>query len=1459
MKKILLIPLMVCLLLVVFAIYPSAEQDYGYRMQSDGENGVLMKNNEIIGRGRVDELLPLVPGGETVYFNNYEAEGIITLNQSLKLSGKLTCEGISVAEGANITLANLELKLRSGIENRGTLTLSDSPVLSTSFSAITNKGKLSLDADSILGGLVYSIVTDRAIYLPDGCRTSISIQYLDTFKKGSETPLIFTGTSLITVSSVYDVNGREYSLTRAEGGNGDEVYSVRLPYRVKFYADSALLYTKEFFEGEPIGFGDYEPPLGFVNRGWYDLSDPNLRPILGTGVYSDMELSADLALLAPEYTLDGVDITYDGKTHYLSFTSVSHPALSRGELSYSWMDSTGAELTRAKSLPILNRADSGSYRCRLTLVVGRYTATVITDPVSVNIRKARVCVLSPLSIGDVIFGEIPNPSIITDYGTAVFEYSDKLYGNYTTDAPTSVGVYYVRARVDEGDNHLSLLTDPISFSITLDSAVSIWIEKCPDRLDYLSFDTFDPTGMVIGVRYSSGSCGYADISALDFTYPSANSFRYGDGWIGIGYLGLNITLPVTVSRCQYTDLPEFLGVTLTYNGRYRTLSAPSDMPVGKDGISLGCYVEGGGTEAGQYTVTLSFYSQSTEYLTPPSVSVTLTVLPCIRELSWQTEGFVYDGALKKPTATYIDVFGVERSARVEGGCINANPAATAYAPEERNYTFSNPEVTFKVEKADYDMSGVRFELSEFIYDNTVKRLSITGLPSGVSVASSSGESGVRAGDYMASYTFSYDKNNYNEPFLAPFAWSIAPTEYSLGSFKLTDGVFEYDGGEKFPIITGELERGLDGTVPSWEISRGAVNVAEGAVTVTVSFTSQSPNYLPPSPISATVTVVPKGITVEWTEVSLVYNGKEQMPTAHSSLAPISVRGGGVDVGEYTAYAESLDPNFTVLNEGEAFRIEKADNLFTTAPSCIDIYFGHDPKLDGEALFGIPRAEFFRDALLKEPVKMPLTVGTVYCRLVVDGTNNYTPLVSDVMSFTVLANDPTSISVKPGDKPLRAYGSVTPEHFTALVTFSDGGVRDMSEECLVELDCEQLTVGTVSLRISYCGLTAVLDCDVIRADFDLSSLCWANTCLEYNGQIQYPTLTGLPEGLRLVGFSGVDSGEVGSYTVTALLEYDTDNYNPPQKLTAQFSVVKRRITPTPLPHAVYDGQMHTPVIDSELYYIVGEPSFKNAGAYTVTLGITDPERYELTSDTLEMVIEKCPVTVKASDIELFLLEDIPELSYTVTEGLIIDREAKITLTLQGEVIRINAVGDNYEFTLIDGKLIRRNTLSPEVTRATLICIFILVILVLLFLIIRNNRHSLRLAFAKKPKRSEPSPPSPPSGTLMSVDAAKANSLISDSLAGTLLRSSSIPVSTDGSGSVSVSVSRISAAFTTSDRIDLNSMKDKGLIPPDTLRVKIIGDGFIDKALKIRANDFDSTAIKMIALTGGEAIKTKSVRL
>ena len=59
------------------------------------------------------------------------------------------------------------------------------------------------------------------------------------------------------------------------------------------------------------------------------------------------------------------------------------------------------------------------------------------------------------------------------------------------------------------------------------------------------------------------------------------------------------------------------------------------------------------------------------------------------------------------------------------------------------------------------------------------------------------------------------------------------------------------------------------------------------------------------------------------------------------------------------------------------------------------------------------------------------------------------------------------------------------------------------------------------------------------------------------------------------------------------------------------------------------------------------------------------------------------------------------------------------------------------------------------------------------------------------------------------------------------------------------------------MDINLLKEKTLIPYDTGYLKVLARGVIDKPLTVYADDFSLQAVKMIALTGGEAVRARTV--
>jgi ribosomal protein L18E len=111
----------------------------------------------------------------------------------------------------------------------------------------------------------------------------------------------------------------------------------------------------------------------------------------------------------------------------------------------------------------------------------------------------------------------------------------------------------------------------------------------------------------------------------------------------------------------------------------------------------------------------------------------------------------------------------------------------------------------------------------------------------------------------------------------------------------------------------------------------------------------------------------------------------------------------------------------------------------------------------------------------------------------------------------------------------------------------------------------------------------------------------------------------------------------------------------------------------------------------------------------------------------------------------------------------------------------------------------------------------------------------------------------------VDPERADSLISDSLAKNLIKKDAEIVYTDGKTKNDINVDTLSENFSSGERVDVNVLKNRDLVPCDTAYVKVLARGVIDKPLSVYANDFSLSAVKMIALTGGEAVKAVTVRV
>ena len=103
---------------------------------------------------------------------------------------------------------------------------------------------------------------------------------------------------------------------------------------------------------------------------------------------------------------------------------------------------------------------------------------------------------------------------------------------------------------------------------------------------------------------------------------------------------------------------------------------------------------------------------------------------------------------------------------------------------------------------------------------------------------------------------------------------------------------------------------------------------------------------------------------------------------------------------------------------------------------------------------------------------------------------------------------------------------------------------------------------------------------------------------------------------------------------------------------------------------------------------------------------------------------------------------------------------------------------------------------------------------------------------------------------------ADSMITDTMARRMIKNEREVVYTDGRSRSIINVDTLSRNFMADDRVDVNILKKKSLVPYDTNYIKVLARGAIDKPLHVYANEFSLSAVKMILLSGGEAIRVIS---
>lgn len=105
----------------------------------------------------------------------------------------------------------------------------------------------------------------------------------------------------------------------------------------------------------------------------------------------------------------------------------------------------------------------------------------------------------------------------------------------------------------------------------------------------------------------------------------------------------------------------------------------------------------------------------------------------------------------------------------------------------------------------------------------------------------------------------------------------------------------------------------------------------------------------------------------------------------------------------------------------------------------------------------------------------------------------------------------------------------------------------------------------------------------------------------------------------------------------------------------------------------------------------------------------------------------------------------------------------------------------------------------------------------------------------------------------VDTQDANAKLTDTEAQTLIRNKAVAPLQEEKKLATVSLEKINELYNDCDIVNFKTLSKRGLIPEECDGVKIIGGGTLTKSLKVFADEYSLTAVKMIVLLGGKVTK------
>ncbi|MDE6074810.1 MAG: hypothetical protein K2G26_00060, partial [Clostridia bacterium] len=350
---------------------------------------------------------------------------------------------------------------------------------------------------------------------------------------------------------------------------------------------------------------------------------------------------------------------------------------------------------------------------------------------------------------------------------------------------------------------------------------------------------------------------------------------------------LSKTFNVTIEKGTYDmDGVELSGEkTVTYDGDTHALTLSGTLP---EGVTAGdiTYTKQGGTpsttaptDAGTYTVKVSFTGDAANYNTISDVTATLTIGKATHEIPTDyetTKQFTYTGSVISLPVNWIDVpEGVTvKYYEVVDGVVSAteftgatgikvyNLKAVFTVADPANYNVPAPvELTFEITNKKIYTLSVTFEDGTFTYDGQSHTIAIDGeLPDWITVKyyKDDGVTEFTGAKDVADSGTVIAKFTHNDPEYADIPDMTAVLTINKADYDMSGITF----GPKTEIFNGtEYTLEIAGTLPDWitvtysvEGQTGTSFSEAGVYTFTATFTHDNGNYKAIAAKTATLTI-----------------------------------------------------------------------------------------------------------------------------------------------------------------------------------------------------------------------------------------------------------------------------------------------------------------------------------------------------------------------------------------------------------------------------------------------------------------------------------------------------------------------------------------------------------------------------------------------------------------------------